>query len=103
MFVVESLFAALNLDDLGHALPVYNSLLQSWADIEGTFGTITYIKVGSSMAQSAPKIAFLAKISWLYRFSTMPDRMAWSNLKLEVVFCPFCACAVQTGLKVPLK
>jgi hypothetical protein len=41
-----------------------------------------------NVAQNAPKVAFLATISLLYMFSTMPDRMAWSYLKSEVVFVP---------------
>ena len=32
-----------------------------------------------NIAENLPKIAFLTKISWLYRFQAMPDRMAWSN------------------------
>ena len=76
----------------------------AWSDLIPEVVLWPFLRMRSkNMAQSAPKSAFLATISWLYRFSTMPDRMAWSDLKPEVVFCPFCACAVQTGLKVPLK
>ena len=53
--------------------------------------------------QSALKIAFSATISQTYRFSGMPDRMAWSDLIPEVVFWPFLRMRSKIWLKIPLK
>ena len=75
-----------------------------WSDLIPEVVFWPFLRMRSkNMAQNPPKIAFLAKMLWLYKFSTMRDRTAWSDLKPEVAFYPFCACAVQTGLKVLLK
>ena len=49
------------------------------------------------------KIAFLAKISRMYRFYDMPDRMAWSDLIPEVVFWPFLRMRSKNMAQNPLK
>ena len=53
--------------------------------------------------QSALKIAFSATISQTYRFSGMPDRMAWSDLIPEVVFWPFLRMRSKNMAQNPIK
>ena len=57
----------------------------------------------ANMLPSALKIAFSATILQTYRFSGMPDRMAWSDLIPEVVLWPFLRMRSKIWLKIPLK
>ena len=52
----------------------------AWSDLIQNVVLWPFLHMRSKhMAQSAPKSAFLAIISWLYMFYGMPDRMAWSD------------------------
>jgi hypothetical protein len=71
-----------------------------WSDLILEVVMWPFLRMRSeNMAHNPIEVGVFARILLLYWFSTMPNRMSWSDLKSELV--RICPCVLSMWLKMP--